>query len=178
MLTCLASVVSDVGCFGGNDGQASVSAIGGVNPYSFDWGGADPLALSVGTYTVTVTDANLCTSTCSVTIDEPPLLTCSITKIKDVDCYGGNDGQASVSAAGGVSPYSFDWGGEDPLDLSVGTYIVTVTDANYCASTCSVTIDEPPLLTCSITENQRCRVAIGGNDGQASAECFWWCESI
>ena len=27
-------------------------------PYSFDWGGEDPLALSVGTYTVTVTDAN------------------------------------------------------------------------------------------------------------------------
>ena len=76
--------------------KRALSASGGVSPYSFDWGGEDPLALSVGTYIVTVTDANYCTSTCSVTIDEPPLLTCSITKIKDVDCYGSNDGQASV----------------------------------------------------------------------------------
>ena len=167
LLTCSTTVVSDVSCFGGNDGQASVSATGGVSPYSFDWGGEDPLALSVGTYTVTVTDANLCTSTCSVIIDEPTLLTCSITKIKDVDCYGGNDGQASVSASGGVSPYSFDWGGEDPLTLSEGTYTVTVTDANNCTSTCSVTIDEPPLLTCSITKIKDVD-CYGDNDGQAS----------
>ncbi len=88
-----------------------MSASGGVSPYSFDWGGEDPLSLSVGTYTVTVTDANSCTSTCSVTINEPPLLTCSTTVVSDVGCFGGNDGQASVSAIGGVVPYSFDWGG-------------------------------------------------------------------
>ena len=125
LLTCLASVVSDVGCFGGSDGQASVSASGGVAPYSFNWGGEDPLSLSEGTYTVTVTDANLCTSTCSVTIDEPPLLTCSITKIKDVDCYGGKDGQASVSGSGGTGPYTYNWGGENPNALSAGSYTVT-----------------------------------------------------
>ncbi len=77
----MASVISDVSCFGGDDGQASVSASGGVSPYSFNWGGEDPLSLSAGTYTVTVADANSCTSTCSVTINEPPILTCSITKI-------------------------------------------------------------------------------------------------
>ena len=131
LLTCSASVVSDVGCLGGNDGQASVSANGGVSPYSFDWGGADPLALSAGTYTVTVTDANLCTSTCSVTINEPPLLSCSTSVISDVSCFGGDDGQASVSAVWWrFSPYSFNWGGEDPLSLSAGTYTVTVADAN------------------------------------------------
>ena len=167
LLTCTITKIKDVDCYGGSEGQASVSATGGVSPYSYDWGGEDPLALSVGTYTVTVTDYNGCTSTCSVTIDEPPLLTCTITKIKDVDCYGGSDGQASVSATGGVSPYSYDWGGEDPLALSAGSYIVTVTDYNGCTSTCSVMIDEPPLLTCTITKIKDVD-CYGGSDGQAS----------
>ncbi|PLX04085.1 MAG: hypothetical protein C0594_09585, partial [Marinilabiliales bacterium] len=48
-------------------------------------------------------------------------------------CYNGNDATITASASGGTSPYSFNWstGSSSPSlsGLSVGTYVVTVTDA-------------------------------------------------
>ncbi|PHN08124.1 T9SS type A sorting domain-containing protein [Flavilitoribacter nigricans] len=166
-LSCSITKDSDVSCYGFSDGSASISAAGGTAPYSFDWGGADPNALAAGSYTATVTDANGCTSTCSVTILEPPALTCSITKTSDVSCYGFSDGSATISGAGGTTPYSFDWGGANPNALAAGTYTATVTDANGCTSTCMVTIAEPPALSCSITKDSDVS-CYGFSDGSAS----------
>lgn len=54
-------------------GSASVSVIGGTPPYSFEWdgvvGGADSAALTAGTYVVEVTDANNCSDTITLTVD-------------------------------------------------------------------------------------------------------------
>ena len=69
----------DVICNGGNTGSASVNAGGGTNPYTYSWSSGGSTAtennLSAGTYSVTVTDGNGCTSLASVTIAEPALLT-------------------------------------------------------------------------------------------------------
>ena len=85
-----------------------VQGFGGTPPYSFDWGSEDPNALSEGTFEVTITDANLCIARCDIVINEPPLLTCSASVIQDVQCFGGNTGQASVQGFGGTLPYSYD----------------------------------------------------------------------
>ena len=61
---------SDATAVGAADGSATVTASGGTSPYSINWP-ADPSSLAAGTYTVTATDAEGCTTSIDVTIDEP-----------------------------------------------------------------------------------------------------------
>lgn len=55
-------------------GTASVTATGGTPPYSYTWdgnpGSADTTGLAGGTYLVEVTDANSCTDTVSIFVDD------------------------------------------------------------------------------------------------------------
>ncbi len=169
---------TNVSCFGGNDGSATVSVTGGTGSYSYSWapsGGTDATAtgLSAGDYTVTVTDANSCTTTQSFTITEPPVLVASAGFITNVSCFNGNDGEATVSVAGGTAPYSYSW---DDLPeetaatasgLAVGTYTVTVTDDKGCEDTQTFTITQPSAI--AITVNAITHVTTyGGNDGSAT----------
>ncbi|MBI4649080.1 MAG: hypothetical protein HY738_21445, partial [Bacteroidia bacterium] len=172
-----ASIASqvNVSCNGGNDGQAMVSQTGGTSPVSYLWSGgagtdSTATGLSVGTYTVTVSDAILCTSVASVTITEPVSLTAIISSSSNVSCNGGNDGSASVSASGGTSPYNYLWPGGITTDtitgLSQGSYTVTVTDNNNCTITATATIAEPTGLTTSTTETDV--YCYNGSDGTAT----------
>ncbi|PJC62988.1 MAG: hypothetical protein CO022_01605, partial [Flavobacteriales bacterium CG_4_9_14_0_2_um_filter_32_27] len=58
---------------------ATVSVTGGTAPYTYSWSNGSTIAtatgLAVGIYTVTITDANACTSVQSVTITEPAIIT-------------------------------------------------------------------------------------------------------
>ncbi|MBK8846375.1 MAG: SprB repeat-containing protein [Bacteroidetes bacterium] len=78
---------TNVSCNGGTNGSASVTASGGTTPYSYVWSNGKTTAannnLAAGTYTVTVTDANGCTKTCSYTVTQPSALTatCSGTMV-------------------------------------------------------------------------------------------------
>ena len=62
-------------CNGFNDGSATVSGSGGTPGYFYNWSNGSNSAtisnLSAGTYTVTVFDNNQCTSTQSITLNEP-----------------------------------------------------------------------------------------------------------
>src|SRR5690606_373101 len=75
----LANVVN-VSCFDGNDGSAIVTVSGGTAPYTYLWNDATAqttataTGLQAGTYTVTVPDANNCTTTTIVTTAERTLL--------------------------------------------------------------------------------------------------------
>ncbi|WP_338839587.1 T9SS type A sorting domain-containing protein [Flavobacterium ginsenosidimutans] len=152
---------TDVTCNGGNNGSASVAVTGGTGAYTYSWapsGGtaATATGLSAGTYTVTITDANLCTKTESFTITEPDAITAAISKT-DVSCNGGANGSAAVAASGGTGSYTYAWapsGGTAAAasGLSAGTYTVTITDANGCSAAETVTIDEPALLAASIAK--------------------------
>jgi len=75
VLSCVATVVSNVSVNGGNDGEATVNPSGGTAPYTYEWDNGEKTKsienLSAGTYQVTVTDAVGCTTTCSVEITEP-----------------------------------------------------------------------------------------------------------
>jgi len=77
-LTCHAGVDQDVTTIGGNDGIATVNPFGGRSPFTFQWDEntgnqttATANGLESGYYEVTVTDTNMCTSTCAVFISEP-----------------------------------------------------------------------------------------------------------
>ncbi len=165
-----------VSCFGGSNGTATVSAVGGLAPYTYTWnptGQTTPTAtgLTAGSYTVTVQDANGCSATASVIITQPTALTESTGTIP-VLCNGGNTGSANVTAGGGTPNYTYAWapGGQTNANataLTAGTYTVTITDANGCTLTATATVTQPTALTIStaITGNVSCN---GGNDGSAT----------
>ena len=102
---------TNVACFGGATGTATVTANGGTAPYSFVWTGGATTAtragLTAGTYSVTATDANGCTAISSANITQPASALAATTSTTNVACFGGNNGSATVSANGGTAPYSF-----------------------------------------------------------------------
>jgi gliding motility-associated-like protein len=138
----------DVTCFGGNDGTGTISA-SGSGPFAYSWapsGGNAATAsnLTAQVYTVTVTDNNNCTSTQTVSITEPPAIAPAISAFTDATC-GNNDGSATATATGGTGAFTYAWapsGGNAATanNLAAGIYSVTVTDANGCTATTTVSI--------------------------------------
>jgi hypothetical protein len=133
-----ASTSGSIACNGGTT-TVSVSAAGGTAPYS----GTGSYTVTAGMYSYTVTDANGCTSTTTITVSEPTVLTSASTS-GSIACNGGTT-TVSVSAAGGTAPYS----GDGNYTVGAGTYSYTITDANGCASTTSITVTEPTALGAS-----------------------------
>ncbi|MAC96302.1 MAG: hypothetical protein CMC96_12480 [Flavobacteriales bacterium] len=174
-LTINTTVVNNVSINGGTDGEAYVTANGGTSPYSYNWSNSattDTINnLSAGTYIVTLTDANLCSSIDSVIITEPAALTATIVVDSNVSCNGLQDGGVSISVNGGVSPYSYLWSNADTTasidSLAAGTYVVTVTDDKGATLVDSATVSEPAVLTATATVDNNVST-IGGNDGAAS----------
>ncbi|MBE8726403.1 T9SS type A sorting domain-containing protein [Flavobacterium hungaricum] len=72
----LTAALTEVSCYNGNNGSATVSVTGGTGSYTYSWapsGGtaATATGLTAGTYTVTVTDGNFCTASAAVEILQP-----------------------------------------------------------------------------------------------------------
>ncbi|MGB5943846.1 MAG: T9SS type A sorting domain-containing protein [Leeuwenhoekiella sp.] len=164
---------NDVSCNGGNDGIIELDATGGNVPYSYSWSnGATTSTISgleAGTYNVTVTDANGCTSTSTVTINEPDVLEASATETK-VSCNGGADGAIDLQVTGGTAPYTYLWSNEETVEdleeLTAGTYEVTVTDANGCTAKESIAVTEPlPINPNEVLTHISCE---GSSDGSIS----------
>ncbi|MBE1615946.1 T9SS type A sorting domain-containing protein, partial [Flavobacterium sp. SaA2.13] len=128
-----------------------LTVTGGTAPYTYVWNTTattqDLTDLTAGTYDVTVTDANGCSATASVTVTEPDALVAVGTVDSNVDCFEGNEGSATVNVTGGTLPYTYEWDNSATTstitELTAGTYDVTITDANGCTATGSVTITEP-----------------------------------
>ncbi|MDQ3109810.1 MAG: SprB repeat-containing protein, partial [Bacteroidota bacterium] len=154
------SSTTNLSCFGSCDGIASANAAGGANPYTYVWMPGNfttqtLTGLCAGSYIVTVTDANLCFNTATVTFTDPPLLTAT-SAFTDASCNGVCDGTASVTPSGGTGAYSYLWapGGQTTQSINalcVGTYTCTVSDQNNCTVTLTFTITEPTLITSNET---------------------------
>jgi len=130
-------------------GSASVTAAGGMGGYTYNWqpsGGTSTNAsnLAPATYTVTVTDANGCTTTSSATVVGTSSVTIDNVVIDSVNCLGGNDGSITVTPGNGVAPYNFVWSSGSGLataaNLTAGNYTVTITDNTGCSVTGTYTL--------------------------------------
>ncbi|WNJ18558.1 T9SS type A sorting domain-containing protein [Pontibacter sp. G13] len=146
---------SAVDCPGDSSGTASVLATGGTPGYTYAWsnGGntADLTGIPAGTYSVTVTDANGCTSNESAIVTGPSDFAINFQVIPNIggtpDTYSG---QIVTSVSGGTAPYTFAWVGGTTDTSGVGlsnlnqlcgaTYYLTLTDANGCVTTDSVEV--------------------------------------
>ena len=130
-----------IACHGGAT-SVTISATGGTAPYT----GTGSFTQGVGSHTYTVTDANSCTSSTTVTLTEPDALSASESH-DPILCFGGTT-TVSITAAGGTPPYSGDGAHTGVLD---GPFSFAVTDAHGCSTVVSGNISEPAVLVASNT---------------------------
>ncbi|MBL7912782.1 MAG: gliding motility-associated C-terminal domain-containing protein [Bacteroidia bacterium] len=153
-------------CFGGANGAASVTPNGGTPAFSYTWipaGGNSSMAsgLSAGTYTVLIKDLNNCTYSSTTSITQPPSGIIAAVSSTNVLCFGGANGAASVLPNGGTPAYSYTWspsGGNSSLanGLTAGNYTVFIKDANNCNATSSVLIGQPQQFGLSVNSITLC----------------------
>jgi len=168
-------------CFGVADGTAQVTVTGGTVPYVYNMqpnnisnANGSFNSLSGGAYIVTITDANNCSVSTSVSIAEPLEMQLANSSVSPVTCANDNDGSIQVTVTGGAPQitYSLQPGN---LNNTTGTftslngniYTITATDANNCTINTTLTITEPSVLLIDslLTQNVSCANA---DDGQIS----------
>ena len=165
-LTSSLASQTNVLCFGNSTGAIDIHVTGGTSAYSYVWtknGSAfapttqDLTGLTAGVYAVSITDANGCTASRSITITQPTAaLSTSISSQTNVLCFGASTGAVTVTATGGTSPYQFQLGSGSFQSsgtftgLTAGSYTVTVKDANNCTAPKTIIITQPSALIASI----------------------------
>ncbi|MCQ4036314.1 immunoglobulin domain-containing protein [Kaistella montana] len=154
-----------------NGGQSTVtvSASGGTAPYS----GTGTFTAIAGPHSYTVTDANGCSDTKEIVISQPDKLVIKV-EYTPILCNGGQS-TVTVSASGGKAPYV----GTGTFTAIAGPHSYTVTDANGCSDTQSITITQPdplkvqlsaPPITCS---SETVMVTATANGGTAPYSYLW-----
>ncbi|PLX09072.1 MAG: hypothetical protein C0596_04530 [Marinilabiliales bacterium] len=146
------SITPNQGICRGEQATLEVSVIGGVEPYLYDWNHAvgvntDQVSVSpeeTFTYTVTVTDANMCEYTeqsSTVTVSQPIIID---PIIDDVLCHGVCSGTATLDITGGIPPFIYSWESTSDYmqDLCAGDYSVTITDMYDCVGDVDFEITE------------------------------------
>ncbi|RMG91260.1 MAG: hypothetical protein D6706_18380, partial [Chloroflexi bacterium] len=164
-----------VSCYGGSDGAINLQVNGGSSPYTYQWSNGSQssqlMGISAGSYQVTVTDANGCTTATSATVTQPAPLNLTLVNLENVSCWGSPDGSIEVTASGGTPPYSYQWsnGITGPVNagLYAGSYTVTVSDAHGCQHSLSLQITSPPQLSVVLTVNDA--TCNGSADGMVNA---------
>lgn len=167
-------------CFLLNNGQISVTATGGTQPYSYLWSSSPAQTtstaynLKAGFYEVNITDKNGCQTKSSYTITEPSPIAIGVTGLNHSICYNDSLGEIFTNIWGGTPGYKIQWNSNPLLNtsnltkLKGGTYRITVTDANNCVESKNIVITEPePLrITFDTVVNPFC---YGSADGSISA---------
>lgn len=171
---------TDILCHGQNTGSISSQVEGGTQPYTYLWSNNNQTPsisnLAIGTYTLLITDNNGCILSDSISLTQPETAISAVFNTRKVSCLGGNDGYAQVIASGGIPGYNYTWDNGSNTNfidnVTAGTYSVTITDANNCIYSNSISVIEP---TTSISisnidiSNVLCK---GGNDGEIIVEAI------
>ncbi|MEM9933007.1 MAG: gliding motility-associated C-terminal domain-containing protein [Bacteroidota bacterium] len=167
--------ITNISCFGADDGGLSVVTTGGTGNLTYTWSPALPTNavqsnLAPGAYEVIVADENSCTDTANAQVVQPPLLELAVVEKKDVSCSDASNGLISVAATGGIPSYQYSLDGFTYLDintytgLQAGAYIVSVRDQNGCVtSTAPQQVLSPAKLNVLVTGqvNPSCNTTFG-----------------
>ena len=145
------SSLTSPSCNGLSDGVIEVNVNGGQSPYSLNWsngtGISDSLfGLSTGSYTLNVTDDNLCEYSTIITLSEPDSLLLYFDNYDNpLDCYGGLT-PISAIISGGTGPFNFSWSNGSTTSQTVigaGLWTCDIIDNNGCTVSESITITQP-----------------------------------
>ena len=148
---------TDLNCYNSNNGTITVTTTGGVAPYTFSWSdsgtGNYRDGLTIGTYTVTITDSIGCVKVRTVEIENGDLFNIDPV-VTPISCFGADDGSIELNLEGGVSPISFIWSddsnaGQSRNNLPPGDYSVLIQDASGCEIQRDFTIIEPEEISIS-----------------------------
>ncbi len=169
-----ANTINTPATCGNANGTASVTASGGTPGYTYIWspGGGNlnnVTGLAGGNYTVTIKDANNCTTTAQTTIAQTPSVNLVVTGIA-ASCSNAN-GTATAIATGGTGILTYTWssGANTPSVTNLNgntTYTVSASDALGCSVSKSITIGNHPSPVLSVTSNSI--VCNGSATGSAS----------
>ena len=161
---CISVSSTSITC--ANLGSATVTAQGGIGPYSYTWmptaqSGSVATGLSPGTYTLTVFDfGNNFTYTASTVFTSLIPLTGNLNNSSSITCHGASTGTANFTNFAGGSPVqNYLWSNgtnsytvANPTTLSAGLWSVTVTDAlTGCLINSVFFILQPPALNLNLS---------------------------
>ena len=175
-----------------SNGNIDVSVSGGTSPYTYIWGEGqtteDLNNVPSGSYTVTVTGADGCTTVLSVDVaNTDPTIDITANIVSNTTCNGGNGSITTTvtpTPPPGGGTYTYNWNnGEttpDLTNLTPGSYTVTVSTGNSCSGIATFTVpDEPdePMISFTVTESL-CELSNGSIDvtvsGGVTPYTFSW----
>ena len=153
---------TDVRCYGEDNGEITATISGGKAPYNLAWQEVTSTdtrieSLAPGWYTLTITDADNCSLTDSVLVQQPEAVLLTTPVATPVRCWGEDNGQIVLPSDGGTPPYRYSLDGgvtwqSDNLftNLAPGTYATLTEDSRGCTFTAEATVVEPTLLEVSL----------------------------
>lgn len=164
--------VSNISCFGENNGSIQFNIKGGSGNYGYKWSNNSTTAsltnLDGGTYNVTVYDSENCPLVSDdFTVVAPEKLRMAGSQVFPISCPGATDGRIEIRVMGGTPPYSFNWSSgattQNIKKLAQGNYNLTITDSQNCEDYAQFTIENPGevLLSLSVSDETRA----GSSDG-------------
>jgi hypothetical protein len=154
------------------DGTATATMAGGTAPITYTWSNTMTTqtitGLPAGNYSVSVSDANGCTASATIVVNNIAGPSAPLSNIINDNCTYGI-GSVTVSPVNGTPPYTYLWSNaavtQTISNLYAGVYGITVTDANNCTAVNSVTITDAPSPTLSFTSTPS---SCGQSDGSAT----------
>ena len=157
--TVTPSTLTNVTCFGLNNGQVIFTTASGTPGYTLSGtniSGTSASGLSPGPYSYTVTDASGCVNTTTLTITQPTaaLFSSAVETSSNTSCIS-PDGVATVTITGGtinytITPSSGSISGNTITGLGTAVHSYVVTDANGCTVSNTVQISGVSGITSSI----------------------------
>lgn len=135
----------DISIFGGNDGSAAVTVVGGTSPLSYLWSNnqTDPeiFGLNAGTYSVTITDADDCTCVSQITLQNPA-------KVGDFVWHDQNENGIQDSGEPGIEGVTITLEGTSDAGATVSRTVNSASDGSYIidglpAGTYKITFERP-----------------------------------
>jgi hypothetical protein len=163
-----------ISCSDRADGSLKGTVSSGTPPYKWSWSNGQTTeslsALGDGSYSVTVADAQQCTTVLSATLRKPAPLSVEIAK-SNISCKATADGKLVTKVSGGRKPYRYQWNttanAAELTQVGEGNYTVTVTDSSGCTAQASAQLTRPQSMTVSLdAKDLSCGTA---NDGTITA---------
>ena len=157
-------VVTNISCYGANNGSIQLNLIGGQAPVTLTWSDGSTSGtvrnnLGPGTYTVTISDGTPCYINRTFIIVEPQPLVLNATIQNALDCLIPTSGAINLVVSGGTPPFTYNWSNgattEDLSAITNGTYSVIVTDSRGCIKTASYVVSRPLPLTLVLDQEQQ-----------------------